>query len=150
MSPFMAFLEYQPSLFKFQEEEVLVPSVLANLQQSCRSLWRRVHSGLLRSSLQSQRQANCHRVLAPSYWPSLFSRDLPVQETPVSRFLFLASTRINHVINLSTVPLKLLSFTPFSTFLELGQSLTQVLYLLPTPLLPRPSRGVQGIQSDTS
>lgn len=41
MSLFMASLGYQPLLFEFQKDEVVVPSVLANLKH-CRSAWQQV------------------------------------------------------------------------------------------------------------
>lgn len=62
MSPFRASLGYQPPLFNFQEDEVAVPSVRRSLRPSWR-VWVQVHSTLTRSSLQSQKQANHHRLL---------------------------------------------------------------------------------------
>lgn len=112
MSPFMAFLEYQPSLFKFQEEEVTVPSVLANLRH-CRNLWKQIHSVLLRSFQQSHRQASW--VSALSYWPSLISRGVwfpgvvglgdrnHTQCISQCWNLFQAKTQVKHVQNCSGV-----------------------------------------------
>lgn len=49
MSPFTASLGYQPPLFNFQETEVAVPSVRANLR-CCRGVWRQVSATLARST----------------------------------------------------------------------------------------------------
>lgn len=77
----MASFGYQPPLFEFQEEEVALPSLQANLRH-CK-VWGWVSSALLHSSSQYQKQANHDHVPAPSYllgqrvW--LSSRDLPLQ-----------------------------------------------------------------------
>lgn len=63
----MASIGYQLPLFEFQEGEVAVLSIQADLHHY-RSVWIWVCSTLPCSSLQSQRQANHHRTPALSYW----------------------------------------------------------------------------------
>lgn len=138
MSPFMASLGYQPLLFKYQEEEVGVPSVQVNLRH-CRSVWRQVHTMLTRSSLQTQRQANCHRVPAPRYragqkvW--LSSKDLPLQVesrklAPGSKWSAWSAPQ-----RCASDSWRLCRFTHPSTFLGLSQC---------RPDLPLPPRMIDG------
>lgn len=55
-----------PTLLVHQEGESAVPSVQVNLH-CCRRVWRQVRATLMRSSLQSQKQANLHRVPGQLY-----------------------------------------------------------------------------------
>lgn len=112
MLPFMAPLGYQPPLFEFQEDEVAVPTVQANLCR-CRSVCKQVRSALLHSTQQSQRQANRHHIPAPAYKPGqrvgLSTRDLPLQVgSQKLTHRFIGPFEIDHIINPSTVHLKLL------------------------------------------
>ncbi|XP_061741298.1 uncharacterized protein LOC133541746 [Nerophis ophidion] len=82
MSPFECSLGYQPPLFPQQELEIAVPSTRAHIRQ-CQRVWRAARAALKRASEKMCRNANRHRIPAPSYQPGqqvmLLTKDLSLQ-----------------------------------------------------------------------
>lgn len=86
-------------------------SVQANLR-CCKSVWQQVRASLLHSSLQAERQANCHRTPAPVYRPGqkvwLSMRDLPHQvESRKLASRFVGPFKVKRMVNAAAVRLKL-------------------------------------------
>ncbi|XP_061753245.1 uncharacterized protein LOC133551011 [Nerophis ophidion] len=82
MSPFECSLGYQPPLFPQQELEIAVPSTRAHIRR-CQRVWRAARAALKRASEKMCRNANRHRIPAPSYQPGqqvmLLTKDLSLQ-----------------------------------------------------------------------